>query len=87
MSVLATCASDGDAAGAGGQVGVVGEVADQLAGAGGVQDDVLDAGVEAVEVEDVAEAAAGSRSRSRTSSMRSACGGTERPSVSSGRWR
>ncbi|MGY3056804.1 hypothetical protein ACVWZD_001049 [Streptomyces sp. TE3672] len=49
-----TCASDGDAAGAGGQGRVVGEVGEQLAGAGGTQDDGLDAGVEAVEVEDVA---------------------------------
>lgn len=40
--------------GAGGQVGVVGEVSGQLAGAGGCEDDVLDAGVVAVEVEDVA---------------------------------
>ncbi len=39
---------------AGGQVGAVGQVGEQLAGAGGVQDDVLDAGVEAVEVEEVA---------------------------------
>ncbi len=53
-TVPASRASDGDAAGAGGEVGVVGEVGEQLAGAGGVEDDVLDAGVEAVEVEDVA---------------------------------
>lgn len=46
--------SDCDAAGAGGEVGVVGEVGEELAGAGGVQDDVLHAGVEAVQVEDVA---------------------------------
>ena len=48
------CTTDGDPAGAGGQGRVVGEVGEQLAGAGGVEDDVLDAGVEAVEVEDVA---------------------------------
>lgn len=53
-TVLAACTADGDVAGAGGEVGVVDEVGEQLAGAGGVQDDVLDAGVEAVEVEDVA---------------------------------
>lgn len=50
----ASCTPDRNAAGAGGQVGVVGEVGEQLAGAGGVQDDVLDAGGEAVEVEDAA---------------------------------
>ncbi|GAA2612679.1 hypothetical protein GCM10010304_76360 [Streptomyces roseoviolaceus] len=47
----ASCTPDGDAAGAGGQVG---EVGGEFAGAGGVQDDVLDAGIEAVQVEDVA---------------------------------
>jgi hypothetical protein len=52
--VPAACASDGDAAGANVQGRVVGEVGEQFAGAGGAQDDVLDAGVEAVEVEDVA---------------------------------
>ncbi|MEU3602236.1 hypothetical protein ABZ714_26490 [Streptomyces sp. NPDC006798] len=41
-------------AGAGGQGCVGREVGEQLAGAGCVEDDVLDAGVEAVEVEDVA---------------------------------
>lgn len=52
-TVPTSCTADGDVAGAGGEAGVVGEVGEQLAGAGGVQDDVLDAGVEAVEVEDV----------------------------------
>lgn len=53
-TVPTSCAAVGDAAGAGGEVGVVGEVGEQFAGAGGVQDDVLDAGVESVQVEDVA---------------------------------
>lgn len=53
-SVAAACTADGDVAGAGGEVCIVGEVGEQLAGAGGVEDDVLDAGVESVEVEDVA---------------------------------
>lgn len=79
-AVLAAGAPDGDVAGASGEVGVVGEIGDEFDGAGGA-DDILDAGVEAVDIEDFA---AGSRSRSRMSSMRSACGGTGRPSVTWG---
>lgn len=44
-------ASDGNASGAGREIGVVGEVVDQFAGAGSVDDDLLDAVVEAVEVD------------------------------------
>jgi hypothetical protein len=51
--VTSACASDGDASGAGREAGVVREVVDQLTGSGSVEDDLLDAGVEAVEVEDV----------------------------------
>jgi hypothetical protein len=36
------------------EAGVVREVVDQLTGSGSAEDDLLDAGVEAVEVEDVA---------------------------------
>lgn len=46
--------SDGDAAGASGQGRVGGEIGEELTGAGGVDDDVLDAGVEAIQVKDVA---------------------------------
>jgi hypothetical protein len=53
-TVPASCTTDRNATGTGGQVGVVGEVGDEFAGAGGVQDDVLDAGIEAVQIEDVA---------------------------------
>lgn len=52
--MTSACASDGDASGAGREAGVVREVVDQLTGSGSVEDDLLDAGVEAVEVEDVA---------------------------------
>jgi hypothetical protein len=52
--VLTTAESDGDAPGAGRESGVVREVVDQLTGSGRVEDDLLDAGVEAVEIEDVA---------------------------------
>jgi hypothetical protein len=38
--------------GAGREAGVVREVVDQLTGSGSAEDDLLDAGVEAVEVED-----------------------------------
>lgn len=52
--MAAAGAPDGDVSWPGGQLGVGGEVVEELAGAGGGQDDVLHAGVEAVEVEDVA---------------------------------
>lgn len=52
--VTSSCASDGDALRAGGEVRVVREVVDQLTGAGRCEDDLLDAGVQSVEVEDVA---------------------------------
>lgn len=53
-SMTTASASECDAPRACREVGVVREVVEQFAGTGGIQDDVLDAGVEAVEVEDVA---------------------------------
>lgn len=53
-AVPASCTPDGDATGAGGKVGVIREVGEQLVGARCVKDDVLNPGVKAIEVEDVA---------------------------------
>lgn len=80
------CASDGDAAGAGGQGRVVGEVGEQLAGAGRVEETSWTRGLRPSRSR-MSRAAAGSRSRSRTSSMRSAAGGTGKPSGPVGRCR
>ncbi|WSP67951.1 hypothetical protein OG466_40470 (plasmid) [Streptomyces sp. NBC_01240] len=85
-SVASSCASDGDASGAGREAGVVREVVDELTGSGSVEDDLLDSGVEAVEVEDVAGGGRVTQPLADVST-RSAVGGIAVPFGAAGRWR
>ncbi|MET8661405.1 hypothetical protein ABZV85_30585 [Streptomyces griseus] len=85
-AVPASRTADGDVVGSGGEVGVVGEVGEEFAGAGVLRTTSWTRGWKPSRSR-MSRAAAGSRSRSRTSSIRSAAGGTGWPSGPVGRCR